>query len=150
MFVPASPSDTSEGPEVHSPALGKSLPAGVRAPLEALAAAASRGWDLRMAGRASSLPGPLGLEAGGQNREAVFSKVNQWTDRVAILAWKKGWTFFFFLFFFAVAIALTSYNKLCNDATDCSGSNDVTGKDEKVWSSSNIARAILEPFSGFS
>lgn len=65
MYGSACPSDTSEGLEVRSPDPGKSLPAGVQALWVALAAAGNRGWVLHTAGRASSLPGPLGLEAGG-------------------------------------------------------------------------------------
>lgn len=58
--------DTSEGLEVRIPALGTpALPAEVQARWEALAAAGNRGWVLRMVGHASSLPGPLGFEAGG-------------------------------------------------------------------------------------
>lgn len=68
MFGSESPSDTSEAQEVRRSGLGKSLPAGVQALWEALVAAGSRGWVHHMAGHASSLPGPLGLEAGG-NKE---------------------------------------------------------------------------------
>lgn len=47
---------------------GRSLPAGARALREAPAAAGSKGWGLRTAARASSLPGPLGSEAAEQKR----------------------------------------------------------------------------------
>lgn len=51
---------------------GRSLPAGARALREAPAAAAgSKGWGLRTAARASSLPGPLGSEAAEQKRETL-------------------------------------------------------------------------------
>lgn len=68
MFGSATPSDTSGAREVRNSGLGKRLPVGVQALWEDLVAAGNRGWVHRMAGRASSLPGPLGLEAGG-NKE---------------------------------------------------------------------------------
>lgn len=70
-FGSASPSDTSEDQEDRSLGQGRSLPAGARALREAPAAAGSKGWDLRTAARASSLPGPLGSEAAEQKRETL-------------------------------------------------------------------------------
>lgn len=50
---------------------GRSLPAGARALQEAPAAAGSKGWGLRTAAHASSLPGPSGWEAAEQKRETL-------------------------------------------------------------------------------
>lgn len=70
MFGSAYPSDTSEVREVRTPGQGKSLLAGVQVLWEALVAAGSMGWVHHMAGHASSLPGPLGLEAGRKHRKS--------------------------------------------------------------------------------
>lgn len=80
-FDSASPSDTSGGLEDHSSALDKSLLAAVQAQWGALAAG-NRDWVLHMAGHASSLPGPLGLEASGYTYWiSMYQRAKTWTTQ---------------------------------------------------------------------